>query len=155
MRFGCGVSGSGASCIPLSEVDFAVVVNHAVVYVIADAAATQWMYRHDRAFRDIHRFLQLLTQRVARGVVVQALANDLGLVRVGYTVTKKTDKSAVKRNRIKRRLRAAAADVLPFEAEAGYDYVLIGRHQTALRPFADLVGDVRWCLEKLGRLETS
>ena len=92
---------------------------------------------------------------VARGVVVQALANDLGVVRVGYTVTKKTDKSAVKRNRIKRRLRAAAADVLPFEAEAGYDYVLIGRHQTALRPYADLVGDLRWCLEKLGRLETS
>jgi len=90
---------------------------------------------------------------VAKGVVVQALPNDLDIIRVGYTVTKKTDKSAVKRNRIKRRLRAAAADVLPFEAEIGYDYVLIGRHQSALRPYESLVSDVRWCLEKLGRLK--
>ena len=93
------------------------------------------------------------TKWVARGVVVQALPNDLGIIRVGYTVTKKTDKLAVKRNRIKRRLRAAAADVLPLEAESGYDYVLIGRHQSALRPYESLVGDLRWCLEKLGRLK--
>ena len=115
-----------------------------------------------KARRDDLKTLHILTKRsdfvaankgaakwVARGVVVQALPNDLNIIRVGYTVTKKTDKSAVKRNRMKRRLRAAAADVLPFEAQSGYDYVLIGRHQTALRPYEALVGDLRWCLEKL------
>ena len=94
------------------------------------------------------------TKWVSRGVVIQALPNDLDVIRVGYTVSKKTDKSAVKRNRIKRRLRAAAADILPHEATTGYDYVLIGRRDTALRPYKSLVQDVRWCLEKLKCLRT-
>lgn len=108
--------------------------------------------------------LQILTQRadfaaankrakkwVSHGLVLQVLPNDISALRVGYTVTKKTDKSAVKRNRIKRRLRAAAADVLPFEAQSGYDYILIGRHGTATRPYQTLLKDLRWCLKKLER----
>ncbi len=54
---------------------------------------------------------------VSHGVIVQAMPNDLGHTRVGFTVTKKTEMSAVKRNRIKRRLRAAAADILPLHAK--------------------------------------
>lgn len=90
---------------------------------------------------------------VAQSLIVQALPNNLDIIRVGYTVSKKTDKSAVKRNRIKRRLRAAAADILPFEALSGYDYVLIGRQKTGLRPYDVLVKDFKWCLRKLGCLE--
>ena len=89
----------------------------------------------------------------AHGVVVQALANADGKMRVGYTVTKKTENSAVKRNRIKRRLRAAAAAVLTTDAVLGHDYVLIGRPMSATRPFETLCGDLRWCLEKLGCLK--
>nr|WP_078056224.1 ribonuclease P protein component [Pacificimonas flava] len=47
-------------------------------------------------------------------------------VRVGYTVTKKIG-GAVVRNRLKRRLRALAAEVVPARAPAGSDIVLIGR----------------------------
>lgn len=86
----------------------------------------------------------------APGVVLQALPNELGTVRIGYTVTKKTEISAVKRNRIKRRLRAAAVAVLPEGAAMGHDYVLIGRPMSATRPYESLCGDLRWCLEKLG-----
>jgi ribonuclease P protein component len=87
---------------------------------------------------------------VARGMIVQVVANDGEQKRVGYTVSKKVDKSAVRRNRIKRRLRSVAAGVLTSgHAPAGYDYVLIGRPETATRPYEALTGDLQWCLRKL------
>lgn len=93
---------------------------------------------------------------VARGLIVQVVANDSDQKRVGYTVSKKVDKSAVRRNRIKRRLRAVAADILAAGgAPAGYDYVLIGRPETATRPYDALSGDLVWCLRKLGLIEGS
>lgn len=87
---------------------------------------------------------------VAKGLVLQVLPNDAQCKRVGYTVTKRVDKSAVKRNRIKRRLRAVAADILPLHARESCDYVLIGRPQTATRAYDDLAKDLKWCLQKLG-----
>lgn len=86
---------------------------------------------------------------VSRGLILQVIPNDLGQKRAGFTVTKRTDKSAVKRNRIKRRLRAAAADILPLYAKDSHDYVLIGRPLTATRPYQTLLEDLKWCLGKL------
>ena len=61
-----------------------------------------------------------------------------GLVRVGFTCSKKVG-NAVARNRAKRRLRALARDVLPESGRPGWDYVLIGRPEiTATRDFATL-----------------
>ncbi len=91
---------------------------------------------------------------VAKGMIVLARPNETGTRRVGITVTKKLEKTAVGRNRMKRRLRAASADVLPNCAKAGMDYVLIARAETATRPYADLQKDLRWCLEKMGHAET-
>jgi ribonuclease P protein component len=87
---------------------------------------------------------------VTHGVILQAMPNDLGYARVGFTVTKKVEPSAVRRNRIKRRLRAAAADTLSLHAKTSCDYVLIGRLLTATRPYATLCGDLKYCLEKTG-----
>ncbi|WP_051128848.1 MULTISPECIES: ribonuclease P protein component [Edaphosphingomonas] len=58
-------------------------------------------------------------------------------IRVGYTVTKKIG-GAVIRNRMKRRFRALAAELLPSEGVPGADHVLIGRAGGIERPFADL-----------------
>jgi ribonuclease P protein component len=70
-------------------------------------------------------------------------------VRVGFTCSKKVG-NAVRRNRAKRRLRAAAAEVLPQAARPGWDYVLIGRAaETEARPFPDLLDDLRAGLAKL------
>ena len=55
-------------------------------------------------------------------------------MRVGFTVTKKVG-NAVVRNRVKRRLRAVAAEVFPRLGRAGTDYVVIGRLATLTRPF--------------------
>jgi len=87
---------------------------------------------------------------VSHGLIVQTAPNETGLTRIGYTVSKRVDKSAVKRNRIKRRLRAVAADVLPTGAAEGQDYILVGRPQTLIRPYETLCNDLRWCLRKMG-----
>ena len=91
---------------------------------------------------------------VSRGLVIQAAprpdpetADEIGF---GITVTKKTFKSAVSRNRIKRRLRAVAADILSDHAKPGCDYVLIGRKETLDRSYDQLKKDVIWCLNKMG-----
>ena len=69
--------------------------------------------------------------------------------RVGYTCSKKVG-GAVQRNRAKRRMRAAAAAVLPRLARPGWDYVLIGRRDdTAQRPFEDLKADLEQGLARL------
>jgi ribonuclease P protein component len=92
---------------------------------------------------------------VSKGMIVLACPNDLDKRRVGFTVTKKLEKTAVGRNRIKRRLRATAADILPNFSKPGMDYVLIGRHETATRLYNELQKDLRWCLEKMGHAEAS
>ncbi len=91
---------------------------------------------------------------VSHGLVLQVKdAPSPTEKKIGFTVSKKVDKSAVKRNRIKRRLRAVAADILPQYGIAGQEYVLVGRPQTASRPYAQLCEDLKWCLRKLDLLE--
>lgn len=86
---------------------------------------------------------------VSKGIIVLILPNDLEKRRFGITVTKKLEKSAVRRNRMKRRLRAVCKDVLPAYGTAGTDYILIARPDTATRPYTDLKQDLVWCLKKL------
>ncbi len=70
-------------------------------------------------------------------------------VRVGFTVSRKVG-NAIKRNRARRRLRAAATEVLPELGRPGCDYVLIGRARTLDRPYAELVEDLRQALGRVG-----
>jgi ribonuclease P protein component len=92
--------------------------------------------------------------RAARpGLVLQAAprANEPeGELRVGYTASKRVG-NAVVRNRAKRRLRAAAATVLPGHGKAGVDYVLIAREGTGKRPYAALLADLEGALRQLAR----
>lgn len=74
--------------------------------------------------------------------------SDGGDIRVGFTVTKKNG-NAVVRNRIRRRLRAAAGMVLPEAGRPGHDYVLIARAEALRAPFPDLVSDLGRALRKL------
>jgi ribonuclease P protein component len=61
---------------------------------------------------------------------------DTGAARVGFTVTKKVG-NAVERNRIRRRLRAAVADLRPF-MRGGFDYVVVARRPALWLDFARL-----------------
>lgn len=69
-------------------------------------------------------------------------------IRVGYTVTKKMG-GAIRRNRIKRRLKAAARQVFPNHGRNGCDYVLIAREKALTRNFADLLDDMKRVLLSL------
>ena len=70
-------------------------------------------------------------------------------VRVGFTATKKIG-NAVKRNRARRRLRAAVAEVLAGSDAAPADLVLVARQGTIDRPYADLKNDLRAGLRRMG-----
>ena len=107
-----------------------------------------------------HEFL-----RVARGgrkcampgLVLQAHENQIhpnertaDTIKVGFTVTKRVGNSVV-RNRVRRRLRAAANVVIQEHAAKGNDYVIIGRIGTTQRKFDELVKDLESALQKLGK----
>jgi ribonuclease P protein component len=101
-------------------------------------------------------FLRVAAVRVSAarpGLVLQAAPQsgegEAGL-RVGFTASKRVG-NAVMRNRAKRRLRAAAAAVLPQRGKAGMDYVLIARAGTGERPYADLLADLEGALRQLAR----
>jgi ribonuclease P protein component len=68
--------------------------------------------------------------------------------RVGFTVTKKIG-GAVVRNRMKRRLRALAREMLPAGGLPGADHVLIGRAGGIERDFAALRQELARALEKV------
>lgn len=68
--------------------------------------------------------------------------------RIGITVTKKIG-GAVVRNRMKRRFRALARELLPEHGVAGADHVLIGRAGGIERDFAQLRAELLKALRKL------
>lgn len=79
-----------------------------------------------------------------------AVAREEPEVRVGFTVTRKVG-NAVVRNRVKRRLRAAAAEVFGQHGRAGTDYVVIGRAATLTRPYDALRQDLEQAILKVER----
>ena len=88
---------------------------------------------------------------VAAGFVLQATPTGRDDWRLGLTASKKTG-NAVRRNRARRRLRALARIELAGRARIGIDYVIIARHNTAERPWGDLVGDLHKALGYLHRV---
>jgi ribonuclease P protein component len=68
--------------------------------------------------------------------------------RVGFTASAKVG-NAVARNRARRRLKAAAAEMLPLHARPGTDYVLIARMDTLTRPYPALLQDLEAALRRL------
>jgi len=84
------------------------------------------------------------------GFVLLVRTRDDGdaAMRLGITVTKKIG-GAVVRNRMKRRFRALARDVLPEAGVAGADHVLIGRAGGIEREFGLLRAELAKALKKL------
>lgn len=92
------------------------------------------------------------TKWVSGTVIVQAKPSTTEKFRFGVTATKKTG-NAVNRNRIKRRLRAAMNEIAGHRDFAPYDIVLVGRVETAVCEWDQLLKDLKWCLKRLGVTE--
>lgn len=86
-----------------------------------------------------------LIVQVRKRLVEEASSND---VRVGFTVSRRVGNS-VKRNRVRRRLKAAADLIMTKHAQEGTDFVIIGRKNTLTRPFTALMADMTAALKKL------
>lgn len=69
--------------------------------------------------------------------------------RLGITITKKVG-NAVVRNRMRRRFRELAREMLGQKGKAGADHVLIGRDGGIERDFGELRADLARALDKLG-----
>jgi ribonuclease P protein component len=70
--------------------------------------------------------------------------------RFGFTVTRQIGK-AVDRNRIRRRLRAALAEVVARHARRDFDYVLIARRPALTAVYAELVAELAKALDRVHR----
>jgi ribonuclease P protein component len=83
-------------------------------------------------------------------LLVRDRADGDPLMRLGITVTRKIG-GAVVRNRMKRRFRALAREILPQSGIPGADHVLIGRAGGVERDFAALRSELERALVKLAR----
>lgn len=68
--------------------------------------------------------------------------DDDGVARFGFTVSKRTAKKAVERNRIRRRLKETVRLVAAEHACPGRDYVLVGRRSALTERFSTLAAEL-------------
>lgn len=83
--------------------------------------------------------------RSAFGLQVVAVEDETA--GIGFTVTKKVGNSP-ERNRMKRRMRAAAA-ACAGDFQPGHDYVLLARREALSRPFAKMIKDLNGLIAKV------
>jgi len=83
-------------------------------------------------------------------LLVRDRKDDNEAMRVGFTVTKKIG-GAVVRNRMKRRFRELAREIVPAKGFSGADHVMIGRTRGIEREFALLRSDLAGALDSLRR----
>ena len=102
---------------------------------------------------DFVRVAAARRRAVLPGLILQAAPRpqpSAAPLAVGFTASRKVG-NAVRRNRAKRRLRAAAAAIIPTKGMPGTDYVLIARAGTVDRPYAALLADLAAALRRVER----
>ncbi|MAZ80565.1 MAG: ribonuclease P protein component [Rickettsiales bacterium] len=75
--------------------------------------------------------------------------NCINFIRIGYTISKKISKLAVKRNKIKRRLKEIARLYDQKYYINHYDYNIIAKSQIIDSDFKEIKKDFEFCIKKL------
>ena len=103
---------------------------------------------------DYLRIKRTGTVAVVPGLVLQAAfeynTESASGIRIGYTVSRKVGKAVV-RNKVRRRLKSAASDVLGKDGVKSLDYVVIGRAGTITRTYDQLVRDLQTAVDKIDK----
>lgn len=102
---------------------------------------------------DFSRLKQSRNKFIAKSAIIvfdktPVSANVIPEIRAGFVVTKKTG-IAVKRNRIRRRLRSALRAAVKICPVFGYDIIFIAKRQALSIIFADMVAELVLALEKM------
>jgi len=92
---------------------------------------------------------------VSKGFALQAAPSTQKDDKVGFCViaSKKTAKGAVLRNRMRRRLRALALEILPAHARYDMDYMIVARREATTLSPDEMRRDMIWCLKRLNLLK--
>jgi ribonuclease P protein component len=83
---------------------------------------------------------------------LQSRKNLQEFCRIGYTVAKTVSKSAVIRNKVKRRLKSSFAKLVSPE-QIGFDYVIIAKKEILENSYQKIYNDLKFCLERLTKLK--
>ncbi len=79
---------------------------------------------------------------------IKFIKNDLDATRFGFVVSKKISKKAVVRNKVKRRLREAAREMLS-DIKPGYDVVVVAQKGIENLDFFQIKDNLKQLLKKI------
>ncbi len=83
---------------------------------------------------------------------IKVCVNNLSLSRFGIIVSKKVSNRAVKRNKIKRRVRAACAQILKSGVKNGFDIIIMANPPSLSSNFRDIKKALKSILERANLL---
>jgi ribonuclease P protein component len=89
------------------------------------------------------------TRWVSKGFSLQVIPSDTSDFHFCVITSKHAAKLATDRNKMRRRLRAIAYEILTTSAKPGMIYMIVARKDSLTRPMDELRKDLKWCLKKL------
>lgn len=96
---------------------------------------------------------QTKTRWVSKGFALQAISSDKSEPSFCVITSKHAAKLATDRNKMRRRLRAIAYEVLTTSAKPQMTYMMVARKDSLTLSMDDLRRDLKWCLKKLDLLQ--
>lgn len=89
------------------------------------------------------------TRWVSKGFAVQAIPSEQTTPSFCVITSKHAAKLATDRNKMRRRLRAVAYEILTTSAKPDMAYMIVARKESLTLSMQDLRKDLKWCLKKL------
>lgn len=92
------------------------------------------------------------TRWVSKGFALQAIPSEDTRTSFCVITSKHAAKLATDRNKMRRRLRAVAYEILTTSAKPQMTYMMVARKESLTLSMDDLRRDLKWCLKKLDLL---